>query len=136
MVILCIVIILAVLIAVVIYVDDKNFEKTLYSTSRDPGKAKGYCSFRKRTMYVIINAKTNEFVYGTDYNYSPPHQRTSDCEALLFDAFEAAAFSLLNRQCGREYKIAEIEMISVKRILEPPRSWDEYDKLRSATEEY
>lgn len=33
-------------------------------------------------MFAIQNIKTGKFLYGTDYRYRPPHQRTSNTKKL------------------------------------------------------
>ena len=33
-------------------------------------------------MYAIQNIRTGKFVYGTDYRFYPPHQRTSKTNCL------------------------------------------------------
>lgn len=34
-------------------------------------------------MFAIQNIKTGKFLYGTDYRYRPPHQRTSKTKCSL-----------------------------------------------------
>jgi len=58
-------------------------------------------------MFVIINRKTGLFVYGTDYRYYPPHQRTSDEIALTFETYEYAEVAFRTRRCGKDYRIVE-----------------------------
>ncbi|HEP1276179.1 TPA: hypothetical protein VIU19_001763 [Streptococcus pyogenes] len=59
--------------------------------------------------YCIINKKTGFFVYGTDYRYSPPHQRTSDCKALTFGTEKKAKIAFEDRKCGKNYKIIPVK---------------------------
>lgn len=67
-------------------------------------------------MYVIRNKKTQKFVYGTDYRYSPPHQRTSSDSALTFGNLFSAEFEFRQRRMSHSrYEIckAEIKLIDV-----------------------
>lgn len=41
-------------------------------------------------MFAIQNIKTGKFLYGTDYRYRPPHQRTSNTNVLNVIDSEAA----------------------------------------------
>ncbi|HFU1894791.1 TPA: hypothetical protein ACH406_000931 [Streptococcus pyogenes] len=60
--------------------------------------------------YCIINKKTGFFVYGTDYRYNPPHQRTSDCKALTFETKRKAEIAFEDRSCGRDYEIIQVKL--------------------------
>ena len=51
-------------------------------------------------MFAIINVKTGEFVYGTDYRYHPPHQRTSNRQMLTYPSEESARLDFLHRKFG------------------------------------
>ena len=64
-------------------------------------------------MYAIKNVKTNKWVYGTDYRYHPPKQRTSMGCALIFESLEEAEIIFKNRKCGKDYKIVQIEIKEV-----------------------
>lgn len=61
-------------------------------------------------MFAIRNKKTNKWVWGTDYRYDPPHQRTDIDKALTFNSEESAKDALLNRRCGKEYEVVEVEI--------------------------
>ena len=76
-------------------------------------------------MYAIQNIKTGKFVYGTDYRYSPRQQRTSLNQMLTYDSLCYAQCNFLHRGCGKDYKIVELKTIEVKRIIEPPKSYDD-----------
>ncbi|MBQ3543427.1 MAG: hypothetical protein IJA34_00320 [Lachnospiraceae bacterium] len=71
-------------------------------------------------MFAIINQKTDKFVYGTDYRYNPPHQRTSNKEMLTFPNKERAFFEFRNRQCGKDYAVVVLKKIEIKRIYKMP----------------
>lgn len=49
-------------------------------------------------MYAIINKTTGEWVFGTDYNYSPPKQRLSREHAVLFADEEQAFFFIQKKK--------------------------------------
>lgn len=68
-------------------------------------------------MYAIQNIKTGKFLYGTDYRYFPPHQRTSFEQMLTFDEYFYAECAFISRRCGRDYRIVELEKVKVKRVL-------------------
>ncbi len=61
-------------------------------------------------MYAIMNTKTNKWVYGTDYRYNPPRQRTSFEEALTFEELEDAQYNFKLRHCGKKYKIYRVHL--------------------------
>lgn len=42
-------------------------------------------------MFAIQNIKTGKFLYGTDYRYRPPHQRTSNTKMLTYSSIAEAA---------------------------------------------
>ena len=69
-------------------------------------------------MYAIVNAKTNQFVYGTDYRYHPPHQRTSNRQMLAFPDKQSAFRSLKARQCSKDYRVVVLKTVEIKRFLE------------------
>ena len=60
--------------------------------------------------YAIKNVRTGRFVYGTDYRYNPPHQRTSSFRALVFDDFGSAQLARQLRKCTSYYKIVPVEI--------------------------
>lgn len=62
-------------------------------------------------MFAIINRKTGKFVYGTDYRYNPPHQRTSEEQLLTYETEEAAELDLRCRRASHsKYRIVKIEV--------------------------
>lgn len=69
-------------------------------------------------MYAIVNVKTNKFLYGTDYRYNPPHQRTSKLQMLTFPDIDTAFMTLRSRRCGKNYKVCVLKQIEINRILE------------------
>lgn len=68
-------------------------------------------------MYAIQNIKTGKFLYGTDYRYYPRHQRTSFEQMLTFDEYFFAECAFISRECGKDYRIVELEPVKVKRVL-------------------
>lgn len=61
-------------------------------------------------MYAIRHKKTKKWVYGTDYRYDPPHQRTSEDNALLFEYDFQAETALKTRRVSEDYEIVEVEL--------------------------
>ena len=60
--------------------------------------------------YAIRNKRTGRWVYGTDYRYSPPHQRTSKDTALLFDDHKIAKLEFEIRRCSNAYEIVPVKL--------------------------
>ena len=62
--------------------------------------------------YCIMNKRTGGLVYGTDFRYSPPHQKTSiiHARALTFKDKEDAETAFKKRKCGGDYKIVKVRM--------------------------
>lgn len=62
-------------------------------------------------MYTIRNKKTKKWVYGTDYRYYPPHQRTAFDRALLFDSYEKAQRYFVVYDCNKKrYEIVPVRL--------------------------
>lgn len=61
-------------------------------------------------MYAIRHKKTNKWVYGTDYRYDPPRQKTSENNALLFEYDFQVETALLTRKMNNNYEIVEVEL--------------------------
>lgn len=61
-------------------------------------------------MYAIRNKRTKKWVYGTDYNYSPPRQRTSFYTAVLFEDETDAKRAFKLRCCGKDYEIVPVRL--------------------------
>ena len=61
-------------------------------------------------MYAIKNTKTNKWVRGTDYRYSPYHQFTSNQQALTWESEAEANLQFKHRRCGKNYKVVELEL--------------------------
>ncbi|HEM3710144.1 TPA: hypothetical protein U1D09_000265 [Streptococcus suis] len=66
--------------------------------------------------FCIMNKRTGKFIYGTDYRYSPPHQRTSDSQALTYSSKLKATLELEERGCGREYVVVQVSLEVVSDI--------------------
>lgn len=65
--------------------------------------------------YAIKNLKTGKFMWGTDYRYNPPHQRTSDKTAMLYPSYSSAALDFGLRRCGKHYDVVPV---TVNEIVE------------------
>ena len=69
-------------------------------------------------MLAIQNIKTGEFVYGTDYRYSPPRQRTSLNQVRTYENLAQAKSDYLCRRCGKNYRIVCLKRVEVKRVID------------------
>lgn len=69
-------------------------------------------------MFAIQNIKTGKFLYGTDYRYFPPHQRTSRNQALTYDSLARAKADFRGRRCGKDYRVVCLKTIGVKRVID------------------
>lgn len=76
-------------------------------------------------MYAIVNVKTGKFVYGTDYCFGKPKQRTSKNRMFTRDDLFGIQSEYLTRKCGENYKIALLKPVEIERLIEPPKNWDE-----------
>lgn len=69
-------------------------------------------------MFAIQNIKTGKFVFGTDYRYHPPHQRTSFNQAVTFGMLAQAKSDFMHRGCGKDYRIVVLKTIEIKRVID------------------
>lgn len=69
-------------------------------------------------MFAIQNIKTGKFVFGTDYRYYPPHQRTSFNQAVTYGMLAQAKSDFMHRGCGKDYRIVVLKTIEIKRIID------------------
>ncbi len=70
-------------------------------------------------MFAIQNIKTGKFVFGTDYRYSLPHQRTSHFCMLAYDSLAYAKLNFISRKCSsRYYRIVVLKPVEVDRIID------------------
>lgn len=70
-------------------------------------------------MYAIQNIRTGKFVYGTDYRFYPPHQRTSKTKLLTYSSLAEAAHDFwIKRKCGKDYRIVVLEKVKVERTFD------------------
>lgn len=70
-------------------------------------------------MFAIQNIKTGKFLYGTDYRYRPPHQRTSKTKMLTYSSIAEAAHDFwVKRKCGKDYRIVVLKSVEVKRVID------------------
>lgn len=74
-------------------------------------------------MYAIQNKKTLEYVYGTDYRYNPPHQRTSLEQALTYSDLNDAIFNFIRRKCGNDYIIVKVKLERIAEVVKPYEYW-------------
>ena len=65
-------------------------------------------------VWAIRNKRTDYWVYGTDYRYSPPHQRTSFGRALTYETKKDAEFDFRHRKCGKEYEIVPVRLEALR----------------------
>ena len=71
-------------------------------------------------MFAIMNWKTNEFLYDTDYTSTPVKQCTSPTMVVLFDTMEEAADSYTNRECNGDFVIGQVgPLIEIKQATRP-----------------
>lgn len=64
-------------------------------------------------MYAIRNKRTRKWLYGTDYRFYPPKQRTSFDRAMIFESEEEATVSFRLRSCGKAYEIIPVRIESL-----------------------
>ena len=70
-------------------------------------------------MYAIQNIRTGKFVYGTDYRFYPPHQRTSKTKLLTYSSLAETAHDICeNRKIGKDYRIVVLEKVKVERTFD------------------
>ena len=69
-------------------------------------------------MFAIQNIETGKFVYGTDYRYNPPHQRTSHNKALTYATRDYAKLDFMRRHCGKQYRVVCLKTIEVKQVID------------------
>ena len=63
-------------------------------------------------MFAIQNIKTGKFLYGTDYRYLPPHQRTSNTKTLTYSSIAEAAQDFWVKR-----KVSALKTIRTKNFL-------------------
>lgn len=69
-------------------------------------------------MFAIQNIKTGKFVYGTDYRYFPPHQRTSRNQALTYDSLARAKAAFRSRRCNNDYRVVPLKTVEVEQVID------------------
>lgn len=65
-------------------------------------------------MYAIRNKITGQWVYGTNYRFSPPRQRISNRQALTYEEKDFAQMDFLLRKCGKDYEIVKVTLSIAK----------------------
>ena len=61
-------------------------------------------------MFAIRNKRSMKWLYGTDYRWHPPHQRTSEDKLLIFEDYEEAESQFRWRKCGKDYEVVAIRI--------------------------
>ena len=69
-------------------------------------------------MFAIVNIKTGKWLYGTDFRYSPPRQRTSHNKMKTYEDEMEARWDFNYRRCGKDYRVVCLETVKIKRVLE------------------
>ena len=69
-------------------------------------------------MFAIQNQRTGKFLYGTDYRYNPPRQRTSFNEMCTYPDLRYAVADYNHRRCGKDYRIVVLKSVEVKRVID------------------
>lgn len=62
-------------------------------------------------MYAIINTKTQDFLYGTDFSKARKRQKTSKDNAKLFTTKNEADFEKKRRGAGTAYKVVKVILV-------------------------
>ena len=78
-------------------------------------------------MFAIQNQRTKQFVYGTNFGW-PRTQNTSPYEMLTYGTLLSAEYDFLHRECGSEYRIVELNPVTVKRVLPPVKDLRKKDE--------
>lgn len=71
------------------------------------------CGGSERIVYAIKNTRTKKWMYGTDFRRRPRTQRTSSEKAMLFDDKEKADSEFKFRECGKDHKVVQVELVEV-----------------------
>ncbi len=91
------------------YIDDRNHTFNRLKKTDESSEV----------MFAIKNIKTGKFVFGTDYRYSPPHQRTSNTQMFTYDSLASAKVGFISRKCSkRYYRIVVLKPVEVDRIID------------------
>ena len=69
-------------------------------------------------MFAIQNQRTGKFLFGTDYRYNPPRQRTSSDEMRTYPDLRCAVADYNNRRCGEDYRIVVLKLVEVERVID------------------
>lgn len=69
-------------------------------------------------MFAIQNQRTGKFMFGTDYRYNPPQQRTSIDEMRTYHDLRGAVLDYNNRKCGKDYRIVVLKPVEVERVID------------------
>lgn len=70
-------------------------------------------------MWAFRNRKTKEWLYGTDFNYTPPRQRLSKEKAKIFEYLDEAEDAEKRREIPSDlFELIEVELIPKVTITE------------------
>jgi hypothetical protein len=83
-------------------------------------------------MFAIQNRRTGKFLFGTDYRYNPPRQRTSFDEMRTYPDLSYAVADYNNRRCGEDYRIVVLKSVEVERVIDYAEHLD-YDMRPTTT---
>lgn len=64
-------------------------------------------------MFAIRNKRSKRWLYGTDFRYHPPHQRTDTDRVMIFPTWEIARLETIWRSCGKDYEIVAVKIEEV-----------------------
>lgn len=69
-------------------------------------------------MFAIQNKITGQWVYGTNYRFSPPRQRISNRQALTYEERSYAESDFQTRRCNKDYAVVEVTLNIIKDVSE------------------
>lgn len=64
-------------------------------------------------MYAIKSIKTGKWLFGTNFRFSPPHQRTSSDQCMTWEDKNTAESEFRRRHCNSDYKIVRVKIEEV-----------------------
>lgn len=63
-------------------------------------------------MSWAIMHKSGKYVKGTDWCYSPPHQRLTLDAPLLYETLTEARLAFQSRRCNKNYSIVWVKVVT------------------------
>ena len=70
-------------------------------------------------MWAIRNNRTRKWLYGTDWRYDPPHQRTAEERAMTFESEDLARAEMRWRKCGKDYEVIPVRIVAQSADITP-----------------